>query len=120
MGKVMKKIGGLVSKISKIVSPILSIAKMIPGIGQIASAVDAGMKIIGNIGKIMEKGFPKGLLEVAKMAVTSFLPGPLGKIAEFASGKLNMIKDLIPAGVKQFIPMNILPVPKGIGDLLAG
>ena len=90
MGKVMKKIGGLVSKISKIVSPILSIAKMIPGIGQIASAVDAGMKIIGNIGKIMEKGFPKGLLEVAKMAVTSFLPGPLGKIAEFASGKLNI------------------------------
>lgn len=119
MGKVMKKIGGVIGKITQIVSPLLSIAKMIPGIGQIAGMIDAGLKIASNLGKIFEKGFPKGLVEAAKMAVTSFLPGPLGKIAEFATGKLNMIKDLIPAGVKAFLPMDKLPIPQGIAGLIA-
>ena len=119
MGKVIKKIGSAIGKIAQIVSPILSIAKMIPGIGQIAGMVDAAFKVVSNIGNIMKAGFPKGLLEAAKMAVTSFLPGPLGKIAEFATGKLAALKDMIPAGVKEFLPKLPLPVPQGIMNLIA-
>jgi hypothetical protein len=30
-----------------------------------------------------------------------------------------MIKDLIPAGVKAFLPMDKLPIPQGIAGLIA-
>lgn len=119
MGKVMKKISRTIGKLTKIVAPILNIAKMIPGLGQIAGMLSAGLRIASNLSKLFEQGFPKGLIAAAKMAVTNFLPGPLGRIAEFASGKLNMLKDLIPAGVRQFLPMDRLPLPKGIAGLIA-
>ena len=117
MGKVMKKIGGFVGGITKILSPILSIAKMIPGIGQIAGVVDAGLKIASNIGNIFSKGFPKGLVEAAKIAVTNFLPGPLGKVAEFAMGAVDKVKGMIPGGVANVLG-NVLPAAKGIANFV--
>jgi hypothetical protein len=118
MGKVMKKIGGVIGKITQIVSPILSIAKMIPGVGQIAGVVQAGLSIVSNVGKIFQQGFPKGLLTAAKMAVTNFLPGPLGKIADFAMDKVNSLKSMIPAGVAKFLPLDKLPLPKGVANFI--
>lgn len=118
MGKVMKKIGGFVSKIAKIASPILSVVKMIPGVGQIAGAIQAGLAIAGNIGSIFKKGFPKGLFDAAKMALENFLPGPLGKITSFVTGKLDSLKQMLPAGVQKFLPQANLPIVRDIGAML--
>jgi hypothetical protein len=118
MGKVLKKVGGIVGKITQIASPILSVVKLIPGVGQIAGVVQAGLSIASNVGKIFQQGFPKGLLTAAKMAVTNFLPGPLGKIADFAMSKLDSLKSMIPAGVAKFLPLDKLPIPKGIASFI--
>lgn len=118
MGKVMKKIGGIVGKIAKIAQPLLSIAKMIPGVGQIAGIISAGLSIAANIGNIMRKGLPAGLFDAAKLALENFLPGPLGKITSFVTGKLDTLKQMIPAGVQNFLPQTNLPIVKDIGALL--
>lgn len=118
MGKVMKKIGNVIGKVTQIVSPILSIAKMIPGVGQIAGVIDAGLKIASNIGNIMKKGLPRGLLDAASLALKGFLPGPLGNIASFVTDKVNNLKSLIPAGVQRFLPQVNLPVVRDIANVL--
>lgn len=119
MGGVLKAVTSVVGTITQIAGPILDIAKMIPGVGQIAGAIKAGLSVVSNINKIFEKGFPGGLLDAAKLALTNFAPAPLDKIADFALGAIDKVKDMIPAAVKNFIPMDILPIPKGLGDLLA-
>lgn len=82
----MGGIGKAIGKIAHIVEPILSIAKMIPGIGQIAGAIDTGLNICAHLGDIFKKGLPKGLVEAAQIAVQHFLPGPLGKVASAVTG----------------------------------
>jgi hypothetical protein len=119
MGGVLKAVSSVVGSIAKVAMPILDLAKLIPGVGQIAGVVKAGLSIASNISNIIKKGFPGGLLDAAKLAITNFAPAPLDKIADFAMGAIDKVKDMVPAAVKNFIPKDILPLPKGLGDLLA-
>ncbi|HEY9724503.1 MAG TPA: hypothetical protein V6D47_21055 [Oscillatoriaceae cyanobacterium] len=82
----MGGIGKALGSVMKVVEPIINIAKMIPGIGQIAGAVDAGLNIVTHLADAFKKGFPKGLVDVAQTAIKHFLPGPLGNVASAVTG----------------------------------
>lgn len=93
--------------ITKVINPILSVAKFIPGVGQIAGVVQAGLNIATNIKDIFKQGFPKGLLTAAKVAAQNFLPGPMKAVTDFIDNKAGVLKDVLPAAVKNFIPDNV-------------
>ncbi|MNS04855.1 hypothetical protein D3C72_362430 [compost metagenome] len=113
MGKIIKKVMNVVAK----VMPILQIASFVfPVIAPFTAMLTTVFNSINAARSMIQGGFPKGLIQGALQVAGNFLPGPVAKVTEFAQGKLDAVKALIPAAVKNVVPAAKMPVAAGIGN----
>lgn len=113
MGKIVKSVMSVVSK----VMPILQIASFVfPVIAPFTAMLSTAMTAINTAKNVIKGGFPKGLIQGALSVASNYLPGPMAKVTEFAQGKLDALKALVPAAVKNIVPAVKMPVAAGIGN----
>ena len=111
-------IKNVVNSISSVLGPVLSLAKLIPGVGQLVGLGEAALNFVSNIDKALQN-FPKGLIQVALGAAASMLPTPLSNIAKIIADPAKALEGIIPKGVLAFLPASIRPaVPKLVTDLI--
>lgn len=114
----MSFVKNIVNSISSVLGPVLSIVKLIPGVGQLVGLGEAALNFVSNIDKALQN-FPKGLLQVALSAASSLLPTPLSNIAKIIADPAAALEGIIPKGVLNFLPSAFRPmVPKLVTDLV--
>lgn len=117
MGKKLKKLRKSIMKVVAKAAPILKIAGFFfPAIAPFTAMLSTVFTTINAARAAMQGGFPKGLISAATAVAGRFLPGPLAKVTEFANGKLDALRAIVPAAVKNVVPTIKMPVAAGLGN----
>jgi hypothetical protein len=103
-------------KVVKKAAPVLKIAGFaFPAIAPFTTMLSTAMTVANSAKAVMKRGFPKGLVSAALNVAGRYFPGPVARVTEFANGKLDALRKLVPAAVKHVVPATQMPVAAGLG-----